>query len=209
MTFIEKLSSLTVKRGKEANKLFAKEIADKNDHKSIKELVELLNSRDRNIQSNSIEILYETGYLRPDLMVDHYEIFVELLNNKNNRLVWGAMIALSSISEIMPEVIFKALPNIIKAVNTGSVITKDAGVAVYANLATVKNQKTEVLPMLYNELKKCPDKQFAQYAEKSLIAVDKDSKEVFLGILNSRLKSLRIESQIKRVKKVLQEIEKV
>lgn len=67
----------------------------------------------------------------------------------------------TGISKIVPEVIFKALPRIIKAVNNGSVITKDAGVIVYANLATVKSQKAEVLPLLFNEFKKYPDKQFA------------------------------------------------
>ena len=118
------------------------------------------------------------------------------------------MIALSSIAKTVSEAIFKTLPRISKAVDKGSVITKDAGVAVYANLATVKNQKAEVLPMLFGELRKCPDKQWAQYAEKSFIAIDKESKEAFLGIINSRLKSLEKESQIKRVIKVLKEVEK-
>jgi hypothetical protein len=208
MTVIEKLASSKGKRSKEVNKIFAKEIAEKNDRKSIKELLELLDNKDRNIQSDSIEVLYETGYLRPDLIADDYEIFVALLNNKNNRLVWGAMIALSSVSEIVPEVIFKALPMIRKAVDKGSVITKDAGVALYANLASAKDQKAEVLPMLFDELKKCPDKQFAQYAEKSLIAIDKESKEAFLGIINFRLKRLEKASQIKRVKTVLKKVEK-
>lgn len=61
---------------------------------------------------------------------------------------------------------------------------------------------------LFNELKKCPDKQLAQYAEKSIIAIDKESKEAFLGIINLRLKSLGKESQIKRIKKVIKKVEK-
>ena len=34
------------------------------------------------------------------------------------------------------------------AINKGSVITKDAGVALLANLSTVENQKQEVFPLL-------------------------------------------------------------
>ena len=49
----------------------------------------------------------------------------------------------------------------------------------------------------------------AQYAEKSLIAIDKDSKEAFLSIINLRLKSFEKESQIRRIKKVLKEVEKI
>jgi hypothetical protein len=206
MALIDNLPSSTGKRSKEANKIIAKEITDKSDHKSIKELLKLLDNKDRNIQSDSIEVLYETGYLKPDLIADYYEIFLELLNNKNNRLVWGAMIALSSISKIIPEDIFKVLPIITKAFDKGSVITKDAGVSVYVNLARIKNQKTEVLPILFDELKKCPDKQLAQYAEKSYIAIDEESKETFLEIINLRLKSLEKESQIKRLKKVIKSI---
>jgi len=207
MAVIDKLSNTTGKRSKETNKTLAKEIAEKDDRKSIQELFELLGNRDRNIQSDSIEVLYETGYLKPDLISDDYEIFIELLSNKNNRLVWGAMIALSSISKIIPEVIFKVLLIISKAVDKGSVITKDAGVAIYANLATVKNQKAKVLPMLFNELKKCPDKQLAQYAEKSCIAIDNESKGTFLRIIKLRLKGLEKQSQIKRVKKVINKVE--
>jgi hypothetical protein len=208
MTVIEKLSSSTGKRSKEANKSFAKKIADKDDHKSIKELVELLDNKDRNIQSDSIEVLYETGYLRPDLIADYHEIFVELLKNKNNRLVWGAMIALSSISTVVPEVIYKELPKIVIAVNKGSVITKDAGVALLANLAAVENQKKEVFPLLLKELKICPSKQLPQYAEKSLIAIDEKNQKEFIELISARMSDLEKESQIKRINKVLRDVEK-
>lgn len=208
MSIINMLSSSTGKRSKEINKSFAKDIVENNDTKSVKELIMLLENNDKNIQSDSIEVLYETGYIKPDLIVDYHETFTELLKSKNNRLVWGAMIALSSISKIAPEIIFNALPRIRKAVDTGSVITKDAGVVVYANLSIIKRQKNDVLPLILDELEKCPDKQLAQYVEKSLVAIDSESKEAFLRIINLRLQSLEKESQIKRVRKILKKVEK-
>lgn len=209
MNVIKKLSSATGKRSKEANKAFAKEIADNNNRKSIKELIELLDNKDRNIQSDSIEVLYETGYIKPDLIADYYKTFLELIENKNNRLVWGAMIALSSISIIIPELIYKELHKIVTVVNKGSVITKDAGVALYANLATVENQKQKVFPILLKELATCPSKQLPQYAEKSLIAIDEKNKKEFITLINSRISDLEKESQIKRINKVLSDVEKV
>jgi hypothetical protein len=202
------LSSSTGKRSKEINKSLAKDIVKNNDTKSVKELIMLLENIDKNIQSDSIEVLYETGYIKPDLIAEYHEIFTELLKSKNNRLVWGAMIALSSISKIVPEIIFNALPRIRKAVDTGSVITKDAGVVVYANLSIIKSQKNDVLPLILDELEKCPDKQLAQYVEKSLVAIDSESKEAFLRIINSRMQSLEKESQIQRVKRILRKVEK-
>lgn len=209
MTVIKKLSSSTGKRSKEVNKAFAKEIVAKNDRKSIKALIELLNHRDRNIQSDAIEVLYETGYVKPDLIADDYEIFVELLKNKNNRLVWGAMIALSTVSKVIPELIYKALPKIVAAVDEGSVITKDAGVAVFANLATVETQKQKVFPLLLKELATCPSKQLPQYAEKSLIAIDEKNKKEFVELINSRMSDLEKKSQVKRINKVLKDVENV
>jgi hypothetical protein len=209
MPIIERLSSATGKRSKEINKALAQEITENDDSKSIIELVKLLEHKDRNIQSDAIEVLYETGYRKPDLIAGYDAVFVKLLENKNNRLVWGAMIAISSISRIVPEEILTALPRITKAVDNGSVITKDAGMVAYANLASVKGQKSVVLPLIYAELRKCPDKQLAQYAEKSLIAIDKDSRETFLEIFHSRLKNLEKQSQIRRVKRVIREVEKL
>jgi len=157
MSIINMLSSSTGKRSKEINKSLAKDIVKNNDTKSVKELIMLLENKDKNIQSDSIEVLYETGYIKPDLIADYQETFTELLQSKNNRLVWGAMIALSSISKIVPEIIFNALPRIQKAVDTGSVITKDAGVVVYANLSIIERQKNDILPLILDELEKYPD----------------------------------------------------
>jgi HEAT repeat protein len=203
MRVIEKLSSATGKRNKIANKALAKDIAAQQDSASITSLTELLNHPDRNIQSDAIEVLYESGYLNPDLIAGHVYSFVTLLNNKNNRLVWGAMIALSSISKTDPRTIYKFLPQIVTAMAKGSVITKDAGVALFANLAAVASQKPKAVALLLKELAVCPPKQLPQYAEKSIIAVDEKNKHEFIELFETRMADLEKESQIKRLKKIL------
>lgn len=207
MKTIDILSSSTGKRTKEINKTFAKEIADGNDSVAIAELIDLLGDKDKTIQSDAIEVLYETGYIKPELISNQHEAFTGLLDNKNNRLVWGAMIALSSISSVIPETIYKELPCIVNAINKGSVITKDAGVALLANLMSVAGQRADLLPVLLNELTICPTKQLPQYAEKTIIAVDEENNQSFLKLLNERLPDLDKDSQIKRVQKVIREIE--
>lgn len=207
MKTIDRLSSSTGRRSKETNKTFAKEIAARNDNTTIAELIDLLGDKDKNIQSDAIEVLYEAGYIKPELISDHARVFVSLLGNKNNRLVWGAMIALSSISSVIPKTIYKELPTIVNTINNGSVITKDAGVALLANLMSVASQKTVVLPVLLNELTICPPKQLPQYAEKTIIAIDETNKREFLKLLNRRVPEFEKDSQIKRIRKVLKKIE--
>jgi hypothetical protein len=118
------------------------------------------------------------------------------------------MIALSSISSVIPETIYNELPTIANAIDNGSVITKDAGVALLANLMSVASQRADVLPVLLNELTICPPKQLPQYAEKTIIAVDEKNKQDYLMLLNERLPELGKDSQIKRVQKVIREIER-
>ncbi|MCK5198892.1 MAG: hypothetical protein KAR21_11105, partial [Spirochaetales bacterium] len=108
-----------------------------------------------------------------------------------------------------PEIIYIELSEIVTAINKGSVITKDAGVALLANLSTVENQQQEVFPLLLKELTICPAKQLPQYASKSLIAIDEKNKSEFVELINSRIPGLEKDSQIKRIKKVLRDVEKI
>jgi len=207
MSVIEQLSTSKGKRSKEINKELAQSIAAKNNRAAITELAGLLKHQNTNIQSDAIEVLYETGYLRPDLIEGHIEDFIELLSGKNNRLIWGAMIALSCISAIAPGKIFDTLSVITEAVENGSVITKDAGVLLFANLAALEPFRQEAFPLLMHEMSICPPKQLPQYAAKALIAVGDDSREAFLKLIQSRIPELEKPSQIKRINKVLKAIE--
>ena len=206
MSALTKLASSIGRRDKEPNKKFAKEIAEQESHKAIDELVENLNNKDKNIQSDCIEVLYETGYIRPDLIANYYKEFSDLLRCKNNRLIWGAMIALDTIASVKPKKIFSVLSEIVEAIAKGSVITKDAGVGILAKLSAIKEYKGKILPLLMEELKMCPPKQLPMYAEKSLIAIDEKNKKEFIELIKSRISGLEKESQRKRIKKILKEI---
>lgn len=209
MTVIDQISGKNGKRPKEKNKIVAGEIARKVDKKAVVELVTLLSHKDKTVQSDAIEILYETGYIDPACIAVHCNDIAALLNSRNNRLVWGAMIALSSIASVAPERVFDHFPLIQKSVGRGSVITKDAGVALYTHLAKVKKYRSAVLPLLFAELENCPIKQFPQYVEKAADAIDRTIKDDFVNLIRSRTDELRMESRLKRVRKALAAVEKV
>lgn len=203
MSIVQKLSSAAGKRSKEINKELAKEIISNNDHQAINEIAALLDDKNKKIQSDCIEVLYEIGYIKPELIESHLYKFLELISSRNNRMVWGAMIALSSISSIWPEVLFEHISVIKKAVDNGSVITVDAGVAVYANIARVPHLETPMRPVLFDILQKCPSKQLPQYAEKSIKAITAATKNPFSELILSRMNELERESQLKRIRAVL------
>ena len=139
MSVLNKLASSQGRRDNIPNQELTKEIAETNNRNSVSELVEILqHSKDKRIQSDCIKTLYEIEYIKPESISDYYKYFLELLKSKNNRLVWGAMIAFNTISKIKPKEIYENLVEILNATDNCSVITKDNG---YRNFDESKYDK--------------------------------------------------------------------
>jgi hypothetical protein len=89
ISVIDSLASSLGEKGSAANIVLAKRIADSEDSRAVAELVQLLNSKEKRIQSDCIKTLYETGYLKPELIAEYCSDFMNLLSSRNNRMVWG------------------------------------------------------------------------------------------------------------------------
>jgi methionine salvage enolase-phosphatase E1 len=136
MSILKLLSSSLGVNNEIPNQKLAEEIATTNNSEAIKELVETLqSSKDKKQQSDCIKVLYETGYKKPELIAHDLPVFVQFIKSKNNRLVWGAMIAIASIAKVKPNEVHTSLAEIMQAVDKGSVITKDCGVMILVQLA--------------------------------------------------------------------------
>lgn len=189
------------------NQELADEIIRSNRPEWVKELIENLNHKDKNIQSDCLKVLYEIGERGAAKMIEpYYAEFGKLIDGKNNRLVWGAMIALDTIASVNPGGIFSLLPAIMGAMDKGSVITIDHGVSILAKLAAVRKYAETAFPLLLEQLRKCPPKQLPQYAEKSAIAVAGANKQHFIGLLEQRMHELDNDSQKKRIERVLRKV---
>jgi hypothetical protein len=148
--------------------------------------------------------LYEIGYIDPSLIADYAEDFLKLLRSRNNRLVWGGMIALSTVADLKADVIHAHLDGILKAMHAGSVITVDNAVKTLALAASNEVYRPDIFPHLLEHLRTCRPKDVSQHSEKSLPAVDVNNKAVFIAVLEKRMEDLSA-SQITRVKKVIKE----
>ncbi|MBN1927270.1 MAG: hypothetical protein JW798_15660 [Prolixibacteraceae bacterium] len=206
MGVINLLASQQGLRGSEANIALARQIADTDNKTAIKELVENLSNKDKLIQSGCIKVLYETGYIKPELIASYATDFIGLLKSKNNRLVWGSMVALATLTGLNHKDVFASLDLIYDTIENGSVITIDAGVELLAKLNKhdVYSGKTE--PLLIEQLWKCPIKQLPQYIEKSMICINKKNKEIFQNIIEKRKPECTAESQTERLDKALKQL---
>lgn len=209
MTVINQLSSSLGQKGNDANIALAKEIAETENAEAINELVDNLWNKDKKIQADCIKTLYETAYIKPDLIAEYYSEFLELLLSKNNRLVWGGMIALMTITDLKNKELFAAIDLISDTVRNGSVITIDCGVEIFAKLNKYSDYQDKVENLLIDQLWKCPIKQLPQYMEKVTISITERNKEIYLKIINERKAECERDSQIKRLDKVLKQIDKI
>lgn len=206
MSILKKLASSQNLKGNDANIQLAIEIANNNDITGVKELVANLSNKNKNIQSDCIKTLYEIGYIKPDLIAQYCDVFLNLLSSKNNRLIWGAMIALATVANIKHQEIFKNLELIAKTINNGSVITIDNGIEIFAKLCVFSQYSPQTEPLLIDQLWKCPIKQLPQYIEKSIICINNNNFEIFTSIIEKRKKECETESQLKRLEKALKQI---
>ncbi len=206
MTVLNKLATTLERRDEEPNIELAIRISKENDISGVKELVENLSNKSKNIQNDCIKVLYEIGERKPTLLIEYTEEFLKLLSHKNNRLQWGAMTALSSIVLEIPQTIFTTLPPIISAGEKGSVITKDQVVNILIKLCSIEEYKERTFEYLIQQLQTSPTNQLPMYAERVMPIIDQQNKQKFIMILKGRIVEIEKETKRKRVEKVINKL---
>ena len=208
MGVINKLASSLNRRDEVPNQELAKQIAAKKDKKAVEELVDNLNNKNKDIQNDCIKVLYEVGGINPALIAGYANNFIALLNHKNNRLQWGAMIAINTITLEKPDQIYNELFKIIDAANKGSVITKDNAVNILINLCSVKQYAHNAFTLLNEQLLSSPTNQLPMYAERAIPIINDKNKKLFIKTISARLNDIDKDTKRKRIEKVIKKIKR-
>jgi hypothetical protein len=208
MSALDRIAHFQSRRDEVPNQELARDLATKKDRGGIREIAENLWNKDKGIQADCVKVLYEVGYIEPALIADYVEDFIKLLKSKNNRLVWGGMIALGTIAEIKADALFAHFADVQRAMDHGSVITVDNGVHALARAASKSEKYNKaIFPYLLRRLKTCRPKDVPQHSEKTLPAVNSSNRKQFIAALKNRIRDLS-GSGLSRVKKVIKEAEK-
>ncbi len=188
------------------NIALAERIVLDKDVPAVRELVEILNGKDKALKSDALKALYEVGYRSPELIAPFIAQFKNLLANPDNRLVWGAMCAIDGIATIKPDVVFMILPQLMAAVDRGTVITRDHAVKTLAKLAAHERFARTAMPLLLEQLRTAPVNQLPMYAELASAIVFPQDVNSMRQILEARLPELPNEAKKKRVEKALRKL---
>jgi hypothetical protein len=206
MAIIDQLASALGDRSEILNIDLAKNIAKKKDKKAVAELIAGLSHKSKNIQNDCIKVLYEIGEIDPSLLTPYAKDFILLLSHTNNRLQWGAMSAISTITAANPKLIYAALPKIIDAANKGSVITKDNAVSILIQLCAIKEYAAGAFSLLLEQLNTSFPNQLPMYAERAMGIVSDKNKPAFIKLLRSRLADIEKDTKRVRVEKVIKKL---
>jgi len=202
LSVLDRIAFFQNRRDEVPNQLLAKELAEKENKVGIMEIAENLRNKNQDVQSDCLKVLYEIGYLKPVLIADYTQNFLALLKSKNNRMVWGAMIALATIADKKPKEIYAWLVYVTDAMDKGTLITVVWGTKLLAKVAAAdKTYKQKIFPILTTQLKKCLPRDVPMHAESILPAIDAENKQEFLNIIDERKPEMTA-SQLSRLKKV-------
>lgn len=207
MSALERISFFQNRRDEVPNQNLARELAQTRDLPGIAEIESNLTNENKNVRSDCLKVLYEIGYLDPALIAPYTEDFLRLLSNRDNRMVWGAMIALGNIVGQCPDEIWSKIDEVLSTVEHGSVITVLWGVRVLAKTAASNPvYSLKIFPFLTQILKTCIPRDVPTHAESMLPAIHRNNLDQFMTVILQRQPELS-PAQLSRMKKVLRQIE--
>lgn len=187
--------------------MLAKELVSTHDLVGIQEIASGLNHSEKNVRSDCLKVLYEIGYLEPGLIAPYGGSFLPLVRSKDNRMVWGAFIALATIASLRTGEITGHIPELVEAFNRGSVITRLWGMRLFAWLSAADSgNRRSLFPVMLQTLKTCIPRDVPTFAESMLPCIGGNEKPLIQEVLQRRMVEMS-PSQAARCCKVIRSLE--
>ncbi len=206
MSVLQRIAYYQNRRDEAPNQQLARELAAARDKNGVREIAKNLWNENAHVSNDCLKVLYEIGYLEPALIAPYVNDFLKLLTQKNNRLVWGSMIALSTIAALQAAAVFKRVGEIMCVIERGSVITRDNGIKTLAIVAAQsETYRKKIFPYLVKQLKACRPKEIPQYAEHIVVAVNTKNRNEFVRALERRLPEMP-PSRAARIRRVIKKV---
>jgi hypothetical protein len=204
---LEKLACNLGRNDEGPNIELALSLIEAKDRKGVGEIAGGLESCSEKIVNDCIKVLYEIGEREPRLISGHVQAFLDSLDSRNNRLVWGAMTALAAIASLKRREIYERLDLVLWAFERGSVITVDNAVSVLAELVKGGPEyEKRVFPLLLGHLASCRPKEVPRHSERAFVCVRQGNAGAFKEILLKR-RHVLTPPQKKRIDRLLKRID--
>ncbi|MDW3196472.1 MAG: hypothetical protein R8G66_29120 [Cytophagales bacterium] len=203
---IGRFSSSLDRRDQGPNEVIAQAIVDDAGGDLLEEVVQVIHSKAATRTINDVVMtLMAVSRIHPKLLVQKADVFIDLLESKSNRQVWGSMIALANMAPLVKEKLKPHLVKILQAMDEGTVVTRDHGFSILTELYK-EDQSGDLLALINEQLLNAPSNQVGQYTEKFMEVVRKEDVSTFVEALEVRGQELTNEHHLKRLGKNLKNL---
>jgi len=203
MSVAKRLASALERNDERPNVELAEALVAAPDKAAIAELAGLLTTGSKPQKHDAIKTLYEIGYRKPELIAPHLDAFVSLLSTRDNRMLWGTLVALSTLADSCPQELAAHLGSILAAADRGSVIAKDAAMKILGALNADPALNPELTPILFERLETAAVNQVPMYAELAAPSIAEKDKPAFRKIVETWHGKIPMPAKKKRLEKVL------
>lgn len=203
---VSRLSRARGRRDEEPNVQLAEELARSNDVDGIARVAEIAITGGRQAQSDAIKVLYEVGARNAVLLRPHMQCFLQLIESRNNRMVWRAMTALAQLASVDADPIAANLDAILAAADTGSAIAKDQAMQILIALKARPDLARGATVHLLARLKSAAVNQLPMYAERIHGALEARDYPEFRKVLMMRLADHMPKSKRRRIETIMRKL---
>ncbi len=189
------------------NKLLAQEITSTGDSERLIELIQFIESKPhRRLQMDAALTVAYVGDLLPKMLIPHVDFLIEKLKDPIDRVAWGSMIALSHVSPLVIDQMYERLPEILDAMDMGSIVGRDHGYQVLVNLYKEDRYVSDMIFILLEQIRKAPSNQLGQYTERLMKVIRDEDRPELVTALEERRLELTNEYHLKRLTKNLKKL---
>ncbi|MBX3529496.1 MAG: hypothetical protein KF849_02745 [Rhizobiaceae bacterium] len=209
MSVLLRLASALGRNDEVPNQELAAQLAGSGDAAAVAELAAGAMRGPKPIRHDAIKVLYEIGDRRPELIAPHRDGFVALLQERDNRMIWGALCALDTLARTEPDFIATHLAAILDAADRSSVIAMDRTMSMLAKLAARPGTGRFAWERMMAALRTSAVNQTPMYAEFALAAATANNPAELAEVVRHRLDGIGQPAKRARLEKVLRKLEKL
>lgn len=202
-----RLSHARGRRDEEPNVQLAVELAGSKDVDGIARVADIAITGSRQAQQDAIKVLYEIGARDAELLRPHAQCILQLIDSRNNRMVWGALTAFAQLARVDATAIANNLDAILAAADAGSVIARDQAVQILIELKARPDLAGTATAHLLARLKSAAVNQLPMYAERIHAALEAQDYPDFREVLTIRLADDMPMSKRRRIEKIVKKME--
>ncbi len=205
---VDQFSSSLDHRDQGPNEVIAQQIVDEEGGKLLEKVTQVIHGKyTTRIKNDAVMVLMAVSRIHPGILVNQMDLFIQLLDSKSNRQVFGSMIALANIAPLVREKIKPHLAKILQAMDEGTVVTRDHGFTILTELYK-DDPSGDLLTLINEQILNAPSNQVGQYTEKFMEVVRKEDVSAFVEALEARAQELTNEHHLKRLGKNLKKLRK-